>query len=69
MRGAAVGVWVLLLAGILFFMYVNAVAAVIFFVLFVCGAVTLFVLLHVFTENALGFADEEDKTCLLYTSF
>ncbi len=62
LRGAAVGVWVLLLAGILFFMYVNTVASVIFFVLFVCGAVTLFVLLHVFTENALGFADEEDKT-------
>lgn len=57
LRGVSVGVWILLLAAVL----LVGVARVVFAVLFAVGMVTVIVLLHVFSENALGFVPDGEE--------
>ena len=55
LRGVSVAVWILLAAAVLFWLYVSMAAAIVFAVLFAAGMVTLSILLHVFSDNALSF--------------
>lgn len=57
LRGVSVTVWILLLAALL----LAGIAQIIFGILFTAGMVTLVVLLHVFSENALGFVPEDEE--------
>lgn len=61
LRGVSVAVWILLAAAVLFWLYVNMAAAIVFAVLFAAGMVTLSILLHVFSDNALSFVADSGE--------
>ncbi|MBS1401045.1 MAG: helix-turn-helix transcriptional regulator [Firmicutes bacterium] len=61
LRGVSVAVWILLAAAVLFWLYVSMAAAIVFAVLFGAGMVTLIILLHIFSDNVLGFVSDSGE--------